>query len=57
MAKAVLTGENFRDLVAGKEVEVPVELNRGGISVTLILLDIGFSIMREAIDEAERNKQ
>jgi hypothetical protein len=48
-ARIALTEKQFRDLVAGKEVE---ELSSSG-TIKIILSDIGYTRMRRAIDDAE----
>lgn len=48
----VLDGRAFRELVAGKEV-APAEQSPLRPAVRILLADIGWDVMRLAIDEAE----
>lgn len=54
---ARLDTEAFAALVAGKPVDIPCRVCGEAGVVHLILADIGFAVMLEAIDAAMMNKQ
>jgi hypothetical protein len=52
-AKIVLSGENFRKLVRGEVILVDAS---NGVVAEVMLSDIGFPIMKSAIEEAEKTR-
>lgn len=65
--RIVLSGDDFRRLVAGETVradacgEQPIPTVQGGLmlrklTIELALADIGFGVMRAAIDQAEHQQ-
>ena len=63
--RVAMSGDDFRKLVSGKELVIEHPVTASNVrqaasifpTVKIILSDIGFDLMRQAIDDAEHEKE